>query len=329
MGEAKNIYFTCIKESFHESIPVMESQWKALLSGEVDCVTQKTIESGTKVLLCSLGFVIFHDTARCLLKVFRNKKNNKTWYHRFQATAEKKLILGKLIGSFVRMDVKEKTVAMRNKAAPTSAPNKKLQPSKQSSEHPVPVAVQRQTEVLFFPDSGIPCKDFYSSPTGCPKNDMCQFLHEETAYLRLLRILKAAKKSIDVCVFCLTCMDLGSTLISKSNNDGVRVRVVTDSEQLNVTGSQIGRLRREGVLVRHDASSYLMHHKFAIIDEELLINGSFNWTRTAITGNHENLVISRDENMVKPFVKQFSVLWQLFHPDKQKGFSQKPIRQPW
>ena len=59
----------------------------------------------------------------------------------------------------------------------------------------------------------------------------------------------------------------GSTLIAKANNDGVRVRVVTDSEQLSVSGSQIGRLRREGILVRHDSSSYLMHHKFAIIDE--------------------------------------------------------------
>ena len=45
------------------------------------------------------------------------------------------------------------------------------------------------------------------------------------------------------------------------------MRVVTDSEQITVSGSQIGRLRKEGILVRHDTSSYLMHHKFAVIDE--------------------------------------------------------------
>ena len=188
----------------------MESHWKALFSGEVDCVSQQTIESGTKVLLCGLGFVVFHDTARCLLKLFRNRKNNKTWSHHFQATAGKRLILGKLIGIFIRADVKDKTVAKRSKAVQDA--NKKP-PITNPPAIPVtpaaPAATPRQTEVLFFPDSGIPCTDFYSSPTGCSKGDMCSFLHEETAYLRLLRILKSAKKSIDVCVFCLTCMDLG------------------------------------------------------------------------------------------------------------------------
>ena len=57
----------------------------------------------------------------------------------------------------------------------------------------------------------------------------------------------------------------GSALIAK-NQEGMRVRVVTDSEQVTTSGSQIGRLRKEGILVRHDTSSYLMHHKFAVVD---------------------------------------------------------------
>ena len=37
----------------------------------------------------------------------------------------------------------------------------------------------------------------------------------------------------------------------------------------------------------------LMHHKFAIVDSNILINGSFNWTERAVSENCENVVISR------------------------------------
>lgn len=35
-----------------------------------------------------------------------------------------------------------------------------------------------------------------------------------------------------------------------------------------------------------------MHHKYAVIDSRLLINGSFNWTRQAVLYNQENTVIT-------------------------------------
>ena len=38
-------------------------------------------------------------------------------------------------------------------------------------------SVSDPTLVLFFPDDGIPCQDFYNSRAGCPR-DNCPFLHE-------------------------------------------------------------------------------------------------------------------------------------------------------
>merc|ERR1719419_393197 len=84
---------------------------------------------------------------------------------------------------------------------------------------------------IFVPNSGIPCQDFYSSSSGCSKGDDCNFLHEHTTYFKLLKYIESAKSSIDVCVFCLTCGDLGTTLITKSCS-GARVRVITDAEQM-------------------------------------------------------------------------------------------------
>lgn len=196
------------------------------------------------------------------------------------------------------------------------------------AEEPTEEEIEDPTLVLFFPDDGIPCQDFYNSRAGCPR-DNCPFLHEKTAYQSLVNLLRSARKTLDVCVFCITCADLVSVLIERQCNAGVEVRVITDSEQLRVTGSQIGKLRSEGVKVRHDNTSYLMHHKFAIVDEETVLNGSFNWTKTAITGNHENLVISKDQYLLRAFRKEFDSLWTKFHPKHQNGFSEKPSRDTW
>ena len=35
----------------------------------------------------------------------------------------------------------------------------------------------------------------------------------------------------------------------------------------------------------------LMHNKYAVIDENIVITGSFNWTNKAVNVNHENIVI--------------------------------------
>merc|ERR1711976_971310 len=57
-----------------------------------------------------------------------------------------------------------------------------------------------------------------------------------------------------------------------------------------------------------------MHHKFAVVDKSVLINGSFNWTRQAEDGNQENMIVHRDcPDLVGPFVHEFNRLWSKFN----------------
>ena len=76
-----------------------------------------------------------------------------------------------------------------------------------------------------------------------------------------------------------------------------------------------------GIQVRHDGTTFFMHHKFAVIDKKTLINGSFNWTRAAITGNFENLLITDDTHVVQAYLRQFEKLWTQYDPKLRK----KPI----
>jgi cardiolipin hydrolase len=57
-----------------------------------------------------------------------------------------------------------------------------------------------------------------------------------------------------------------------------------------------------------------MHHKFVIVDNILIANGSFNWTRQAITGNRENVVITNEPQIVRNFCDEFEKLWIEYDP---------------
>ena len=55
-----------------------------------------------------------------------------------------------------------------------------------------------------------------------------------------------------------------------------------------------------------------MHHKTAIIDGEVVINGSFNWSRQACIGNQENAMIIRNKEIANTFSAYFEKLWKQF-----------------
>ncbi|XP_071961506.1 uncharacterized protein [Antedon mediterranea] len=166
-------------------------------------------------------------------------------------------------------------------------------------------------EVHFFPESHEPCKHHFWG-SGCT-NSNCRFSHKVSPFVKLTRYVQSAKKSIDVCVYTLSNKVILNILI-ELHKKGVVVRVITDDESINLSGNHIGNLRKNGIDVRTDLSSFLMHHKFIIIDGIVLLNGSLNWTRHAILGNNENVLVTNEPLIVHPYKGEFEKLWELFNP---------------
>ena len=52
-----------------------------------------------------------------------------------------------------------------------------------------------------------------------------------------------------------------------------------------------------------------MHNKFAIIDNRILLTGSYNWTFSANNRNDENLMVIDDPEIIEIFQNQFINLW--------------------
>lgn len=123
------------------------------------------------------------------------------------------------------------------------------------------------------------------------------------------RCLRHARQRIDICVFTLSDDRIAEEVLA-AHRRGVAVRIVTDNDKEHDAGSDISRLRDAGIAVVVDRTEAHMHHKFAIFDGEKLLNGSYNWTRSAGQYNEENLVLSNDRQLVGEFSAQFEKLWR-------------------
>ena len=165
-------------------------------------------------------------------------------------------------------------------------------------------------DVLFFPDYAMPCHTYMRSGALCRRPN-CRYAHEPTSLIRLLNVIKSAKKTLEVCVFTITCNEIADA-IEEAAGRGVMVRIITDDEQTKSKGSDVERLAKvHNVQVRHDGDSHShMHHKFAIVDGATLLNGSFNWTHAAVVTNRENVVITRNAPaLCTAFRDEFNGMW--------------------
>lgn len=124
----------------------------------------------------------------------------------------------------------------------------------------------------------------------------------------ILGQLRSSRDSVDICVFTLS-DDRISHEVLAAHRRGVQLRLITDNDKAFDRGSDIDGLRQAGVNIRIDRTPAHMHHKYALFDHRWLLNGSYNWTRSACEHNEENLVLSNDPGLLRQFHAAFESLW--------------------
>jgi mitochondrial cardiolipin hydrolase len=125
-------------------------------------------------------------------------------------------------------------------------------------------------------------------------------------------ILSAAT-TLKICVFTISDDRIVKAIIDRYFH-GVKIRIITDNDKCRDYGSDIRRLCDIGLEIRTDRTPYHMHHKFAIIDDQLLLTGSYNWTRSAADNNHENIITTAHKEIVNGFLHEFELLWEEMAP---------------
>jgi phosphatidylserine/phosphatidylglycerophosphate/cardiolipin synthase-like enzyme len=128
---------------------------------------------------------------------------------------------------------------------------------------------------------------------------------------KIIASLNSVKETLDICVFTIS-DDVISKAIIDAHKRGVQVRIITDDEKVEDMGSDISEFVANDILVKTDDSPSHMHHKYAIFDGQTLLNGSFNWTRSASRNNNENIVVDSTPHLVTSFQDTFDTLWDTF-----------------
>lgn len=136
------------------------------------------------------------------------------------------------------------------------------------------------------------------------------FAPEDGVLKRLLREVSFAKKSIKVMAFALTSKDLAKALIAKMKA-GVKVQIHLDDGAVTMNGSQYSYLKRAGLDINISQNRRgKMHHKLIIVDDQTVVTGSYNFSKSAEKKNDENTLIIKSREVGQIYAREFSRCWR-------------------
>ena len=95
----------------------------------------------------------------------------------------------------------------------------------------------------------------------------------------------------------------------RAQQRGVVVRVLVDQKSEAQNHDVLALLEDGHVQLRGDGRHAIAHNKLMMIDEQVVMTGSFNFTNAAETRNAENLLILRSVELTQTYKQQWLQHW--------------------
>ena len=133
---------------------------------------------------------------------------------------------------------------------------------------------------------------------------------------QILHLLTNAHKNVSVAMSWFTSAELFTALLDCIHR-GVKVDVILLDDAINFMSfaPDFNRLIEGGGTLRiAKRESGFLHHKFCVVDEKIVITGSYNWTYYAEMRNIENIIISDNPHIVGLYSQEFEQLKASFLP---------------
>jgi phosphatidylserine/phosphatidylglycerophosphate/cardiolipin synthase-like enzyme len=131
---------------------------------------------------------------------------------------------------------------------------------------------------------------------------------------RLVDLIEAAQESVYFLAYSFTSDPLAAALIER-HQAGVTVAGVIEASQYESNaGTEYENLRRAGIDVRLDGNRDNMHHKVLVIDGQIVVTGSYNFSRSAEERNDENTLIIHDPQAAAAYLAEFNTIYAAAKP---------------
>jgi phosphatidylserine/phosphatidylglycerophosphate/cardiolipin synthase-like enzyme len=121
----------------------------------------------------------------------------------------------------------------------------------------------------------------------------------------IVKELGNAKTDILVQAYSFTSEPIAKALL-KAKKRGIAITVILDKGQKTANYSSATFLANSKIPTYIDAKHAIAHNKIMIIDNEIVITGSFNFTKAAEEKNAENLLIIRSKELAQIYTDNWN-----------------------
>jgi phosphatidylserine/phosphatidylglycerophosphate/cardiolipin synthase-like enzyme len=135
------------------------------------------------------------------------------------------------------------------------------------------------------------------------------FSPEDKPVQHIVPYLQNARRNIRFLAFSYTQPDMGDAMLERIKN-GVTVEGVFETVGSDSQFSEMLPLHCAGGKIRRDGNPGFLHHKVIIIDNRIVITGSFNFSDSANTKNNENVIIIDNADIAKRYLEEFQRIWK-------------------
>jgi phosphatidylserine/phosphatidylglycerophosphate/cardiolipin synthase-like enzyme len=135
------------------------------------------------------------------------------------------------------------------------------------------------------------------------------FSSEDHVVNNLVALVKDAQTSIRFLAFSFTDDPLAQAMIDR-RTAGVDVKGVFETFGSSSPGSELKTFWCAGLPVRQDGNGSFLHHKVIVIDGNIVVTGSLNYSSSADDENEENVVIIDKPEIAALYLQEFEKLWE-------------------
>ncbi len=126
----------------------------------------------------------------------------------------------------------------------------------------------------------------------------------------IVPLVQSANQSIRFLAFSFTDYPLADAM-SQRFKAGVDVAGVFEKVGSETEAAELRTLMCRSVPVKQDGNRGFLHHKVIVVDEQIVITGSLNFSTNAEENNDENVIIIDNPEIARLYLQEFERVWNL------------------